>query len=130
MTPTEKLAFVREHHRAVLITRRGDGRVQSSPIVCATDDAGRVVISVTEDRAKTKNIRRDPRVALCVLDDDFFGAWLQIDGIAEIVPMPEALPGLKDLYRRVAGEHPNWDEYEQAMVDDRRVLLQITPDEG
>jgi hypothetical protein len=69
-------------------------------------------------------------VALCVLNDGFFGAWLQIDGVAEIVPMPAALPGLKDLYRQVAGEHPNWDEYEQAMVNDRRVLLRITPDEG
>ena len=103
MKLTEKLEFVRENHRAVLITQRKDGRVQTSPIVCGVDDDGHVVISVTEDRAKTKNVRRDPRVALC---------------------------GLKDLYRQVAGEHPNWDEYEQAMVNDRRVLLRITPDEG
>ncbi len=89
-----------------------------------------MVISVTEDRAKTKNVRRDPRVALCVMNDGFFGPWVQIDGTAEIVPMPAALPGLKDLYRQVAGEHPDWDEYERAMVDDRRVLLRITPDEG
>ena len=130
MEPSEKLEFVRENHRAVLITQRKDGRVQTSPIVCGVDDEGHVVISVTEDRAKTKNVRRDPRVALCVLNDGFFGAWLQIDGVAEIVPMPAALPGLKDLYRQVAGEHPNWDEYEQAMVDDRRVLLRITPDGG
>ena len=130
MKLTEKLEFVRENHRAVLVTQRKDGRVQTSPIVCGVDDDGHVVISVTEDRAKTKNVRRDPRVALCVLNDGFFGAWLQIDGVAEIVPMPAALPGLKDLYRQVAGEHPNWDEYEQAMVDDRRVLLRITPDEG
>jgi PPOX class probable F420-dependent enzyme len=130
MTLSEELEFVRENHRAVLVTHRKDGRVQTSPIVCAVDDEGHVVISVTEDRAKTKNVRRDPRVALCVFDDGFFGPWVQIDGTAEIVPMPEALAGLKDLYRRVAGEHPNWDEYEQAMVDDRRVLLRITPDAG
>ncbi len=130
MKLSDKLEFVRENHHAVLVTRRKDGRVQTSPIACGVDDEGHVVISVTEDRAKTKNVRRDPRVALCVLNDGFFGAWLQIDGEAEIVPMPAALPGLKGLYRQVAGEHPDWDEYEQAMVDDRRVLLRITPDEG
>jgi PPOX class probable F420-dependent enzyme len=130
MTLSEKLEFVRQNHRAVLVTQRKDGRVQTSPIVCGVDDEGHVVVSVTEDRAKTKNVRRDPRVALCVLNDGFFGSWLQIDGTAEIVPMPDALPGLKDLYRQVAGEHPDWDEYEQAMVDDRRVLPRTTPDEG
>lgn len=130
MTLSEKLEFVRQNHRAVLITQRADGRLQTSPIVCGVDDQDHVVISVTEDRAKTKNVRRDPRVALCVLNDGFFGPWVQIDGVADIVPMPDALAGLKDLYRQVAGEHPNWDEYEQAMVDDRRVLLRITPDGG
>jgi PPOX class probable F420-dependent enzyme len=129
MTAAEKLQFARDNHRAVLVTHRRDGRLQTSPIVCAVDDDGHVVMSVTEDRAKTKNVRRDPRVTLCVLSDGFFGDWVQIDGAADIVPMPEALDGLKDLYRQVAGEHPDWDEYEQAMVDDRRVLLRITPDE-
>lgn len=128
MTVEEKLAFVRENHRAVLVTRRMDGRAQTSPIVCGVDDGGHVVISVTEDRAKTKNVRRDPHVSLCVLNDGFFGPWVQIDGTAEIVPMPDAMTGLKDLYRQVAGEHPDWDEYERAMVDDGRVLLRITPD--
>jgi PPOX class probable F420-dependent enzyme len=128
MTAADKLKFVREHHRAVLVTYRQDGRLQTSPIVCATDDEGHVVISVTEDRAKTKNVRRDRRVALCVFNDGFFGDWVQIDGTADIVPMPEALEGLKDLYRQIAGEHPDWDEYAQAMADDRRVLLRITPD--
>jgi PPOX class probable F420-dependent enzyme len=128
MTADEKLAFVRDHHRAVLVTSRKGGRLQTSPIVCGVDDDGHVVISVTEDRAKTKNVRRDPRVALCVLSDGFFGEWLQIDGTADIVPMPQALDGLKDLYRQISGEHPDWDDYERAMIEDRRVLLRITPD--
>jgi PPOX class probable F420-dependent enzyme len=128
MGPQEKVAFVREHHRAVLVTHRRDGRLQTSPIVCGVDDADRVVISVTEDRAKTRNVRRDQRVSLCVMDDQFFGPWVQIDGRAEIVDLPEAMTGLKDLYRQVAGEHPDWDDYERAMVDDRRVLMRIVPD--
>jgi len=128
MAVEDVVAFVRENHRAVLVTRRRDGRLQTSPIVCGADDRGHVVISVTEDRAKTKNVRRDPRVTLCVMNDGFFGPWMQLDGHAEIVPLPEAMQGLKDLYRQVAGEHPDWDEYEQAMTNDRRVLLRITPD--
>jgi PPOX class probable F420-dependent enzyme len=128
VTPDEKRAFVRANHRAVLITRRADGRLQSSPIVCGVHDDGRIAISVTDDRAKTKNLRRDPRATLCVLNDGFFGEWTQIDGSTEIVAMPEALDGLKDLYRQVAGEHPDWDDYAAAMERDRRVLLLISID--
>ena len=127
MTPDQKRAFVRDNnHRAVLVTHRADGRLQTSPIVCGVHDDGRIAISVTEDRAKTKNLRRDPHATLCVLSDSFFGSWTQIDGTAEILPMPQALDGLKALYRQVAGEHPDWDEYATAMERDRRVLLLIT----
>jgi PPOX class probable F420-dependent enzyme len=130
MTLAEKLAFVRDNHRGVLVTHRRDDRLQTSPIVCGVDDDGRVVISVTQDRAKTKNVQRDPRVTLCVFNDGFFGAWIQVDGRAHIVPMPDAMQGLKALYRQVAGEHPDWDDYEAAMLKDRRVLMRIDPDEG
>ena len=126
MTPEEQRAFVREHHHAVLVTRRAAGRLQTSPIVCGLHDDGRVAISVTEDRAKTKNLRRNERATLCVFTDGFFGPWVQIDGTAELVPMPAALDGLKSLYRQVAGEHPDWAEYEEAMAKDRRVLLLIS----
>jgi PPOX class probable F420-dependent enzyme len=129
MTLAEKLAFIRENHRAVLVTRRKDDRLQTSPIVCGVDDDGHVAISVTQDRAKTKNVLRDPRVSLCVFNDGFFGPWVQIDGVAQILPMPDAMQGLKDLYRQVAGEHPDWDEYEAAMLNDRRVLMRITPND-
>jgi PPOX class probable F420-dependent enzyme len=129
MTPDQKRAFVRENHHAVLVTRRADGRLQSSPIACGVHHDGRIAISVTEDRAKTKNLRRDPRATLCVLNDGFFGEWTQIDGTTEIVAMPAALDGLKDLYRQVAGEHPDWDDYAAAMERDRRVLLLISIDD-
>jgi PPOX class probable F420-dependent enzyme len=87
----DKQEFVRSNHRAVLVTRRADGRLQTSPIVCGLHDDGRVAISVTEDRAKTKNLQRDQRATLCVMNDGFFGDWVQIDGTAEVVPTAEAL---------------------------------------
>jgi PPOX class probable F420-dependent enzyme len=125
----DKQEFVRSNHRAVLVTRRADGRLQTSPIVCGLHDDGRVAISVTEDRAKTKNLQRDQRATLCVMNDGFFGDWVQIDGTAEVVPTAAALEGLVALYRQIAGDHPDWDDYRAAMVRDRRVLLLISIDE-
>jgi PPOX class probable F420-dependent enzyme len=129
MTREEKQAFVRNNHRAVLVTRRADGRLQTSPIVCGLHEDGRVAISVTEDRAKTKNLRRDPGATLCVFSDGFFGEWVQIDGTAEVVPTAEAIDGLIALYRQIGGEHPDWEDYKAAMVRDRRVLLLISIDD-
>ena len=74
---------------------------------------------------KTHNVRRDPRVSLCVLSEGFFGEWIQVDGRAEVIPLPEAMDGLVDVYRKVAGEHPDWDDFRAAMVRERRVLLRI-----
>jgi PPOX class probable F420-dependent enzyme len=125
----KKQEFVRQNHHAVLVTRRADGRLQISPVVCGVHDDGRVAVSVTEDRAKTKNLRRDPRATLCVLNDAFFGEWVQIDGPAEIVPTADAVEGLVALYRQISGEHPDWDDYRAAMVRDRRVLVLISIDE-
>lgn len=118
--------FVREHHRAVLATRRADGQPQMSPVTVGVDAGGTIVISTRETAVKTRNLRRDPHASLCVMDDAFFGAWVQIDGVAEIVPLPDAMEGLVDYYRHVVGEHPNWEEYRQAMEQQRRVLLRIT----
>ncbi len=126
MTPEEKAAFTRTHHRAVLTTRRSGDGLQSSPIVCAVDDQNRVTISVTADRAKTKNLRRDPRASLCVLPDEFFGEWVQIDGTAEVVDLPEAMDGLIALYRTVQGEHPDWDDFRASMERDQRCLVRIS----
>ena len=125
MDLAEARAFLAQHHRAVLVTMRADGRPQTSPLLCGLDGHGRVVVSTRETAVKTRNARRDPRVSLCILSDGFFGDWAQIDGVAEIVPLPEAMEGLVDLYRSVQGEHPDWDEFRAAMVQQRRVLLRI-----
>ncbi len=127
MTLDEKLEYLHSHHHAVLVTRRADGRLQTSPIVCGVAGS-QVVISVTGDRAKTRNARRDPRVTLCAMSDEFFGPWVQVDGTAEVVDLPEAMDGLVELYRSISGEHPDWDDYRAAMIADGRCLLRITPE--
>jgi PPOX class probable F420-dependent enzyme len=120
------LEFVRTNHRAVMLTYRADGRPQMSPIVCNVDAGGRVVVSTRETALKAKNLRRDPRVSLCVVNDGFYGDWIQVDGSAEIVPLPEAMEPLVDYYRSISGEHPDWDEYRNAMERERRVIVRIT----
>ncbi len=121
----EARQFLRDHHRAVMVTFRSDGRPQTSPVLCGLDSAGRVVVSTRETAMKVKNLRRDPRVSLCVMDDGFFGKWIQVDGSAEVVPLPEAMEGLVDYYRTVAGEHPDWEDYRAAMERERRVLVRF-----
>jgi PPOX class probable F420-dependent enzyme len=128
VTPDEARAFVASNHRAVLVTRRSGGGVQTSPVTVGVDGDGKVVISTRQAAYKTRNLRRDPSATLCVFNDGFFGSWLQIDGTAEIVSLPEAMEPLVDYYRRISGEHPDWDEYRQAMRDQQRVLLRVTID--
>jgi PPOX class probable F420-dependent enzyme len=117
--------FLRDHHRAVMSTVRTDGRPQLSPVLCGLDEAGLVVISSTEDRAKVKNLRRDPRIGLCVFTDQFFDRWVQVEGVATVVSLPEAEELLVDYYRRLSGEHPDWDAYRAAMRDERRVIVRF-----
>ncbi len=117
--------FVRTHHHAVMSTYRADGRPQLSPVACGVDAQGHVVVSTRETAVKTLNLRRDPRVSLCVLSEGFFGDWIQIDGHATVVSLPEAMDPLVDYYRTVSGEHPDWDDYRAAMVRDRRVIVRI-----
>jgi PPOX class probable F420-dependent enzyme len=118
-------AFLAENHRGVLATFRRDGRVQQSPVTAGIDGEGRVMISVTEDRAKARNARRDPRVSLCVFNDAFYGAWVQVEGEAEFADGPDRLDALVDYYQRLSGTHPDWDAYRAAMQRDRRVLLRF-----
>jgi PPOX class probable F420-dependent enzyme len=117
--------FVREHHHAVMLTYRRDGAPQMSPVACGVDPEGRVVVSTRETAMKTRHVMRDPRVALCVLSDEFFGEWAQVEGTAEVVHLPEALEPLVEYYRSVSGEHPDWDDYRAAMVRDQRVLVRV-----
>ena len=123
----ELLEFVRPRHHLLLATTRADGRPQLSPVTGGVDAAGRIVISSYPGRAKTTNAERDPRVSVCVLSDDFGGAWVQVDGDAEVLHMPEAADGLVDYYRCIAGEHPDWDEYREAMRIQDKSLIRITP---
>ncbi len=118
--------FLHAHHRAVLATLRSDGRPQLSPVLCAVDDKGRVLISTRETAVKTRNLRRDPRASLCVINDGFFGEWVQVEGEAEIIHLPDAMELLIDYYRRIAGEHSDWDDYRTAMERERRVILRVS----
>ena len=118
--------FLRTSHRAVLVTRRNDGGLQTSPVAVAVDDEGRAIVSTRAPSAKARNLDRDPRATLCVVSDGWWGPWVHVEGATEVVRQPDALPLLEDYYRRVAGEHPDWADYRRAMVEEQRVLLRIT----
>ena len=128
MTPDQAREFVADNHRAVMITHRSAGGLQTSPVLVCIDGDGKVVISSRETAYKVRNLRRHPTATLCVFTDGFFGPWIQIEGAAEIVPLPAAMEGLIDYYRRISGEHPDWDDYRRAMVDQQRVLIRLSID--
>ena len=94
---------------------------------CGVDPEGRIVVSTYPQRAKTSNTRRDPEVSICTLSDDFDGPWVQVYGTAEVLDMPEAAEPFVDYFRSIAGEHPDWDEYKQAMADQGKSLIRIMP---
>jgi PPOX class probable F420-dependent enzyme len=121
------LEFVRPRHKMLLITQRSDGAPQASPVTGGVDDSGRIVIASYPERAKSRNARRRPAVSVVVLSDDFEDAWVQVDGTCEVLDVPEALDGFVEYFRNISGEHPDWDEYRQAMVDQGKCLLRITP---
>ena len=123
----ELLDFVRPRHRMVLTTFRLDGSLQSSPVSGGVDGEGRIVIATYPQRAKSANVRRARRASVIVLSDDFDGPYVQVDGDAEVIDLPDAVEPLVDYYRSIAGEHPDWDEYRQAMVDQGKCLIRITP---
>ncbi|WP_322920883.1 PPOX class F420-dependent oxidoreductase [Nocardioides renjunii] len=121
------LDFVRPRHRFVLITRRADGTSQASPVTGGVDGAGRLVVSTYPERAKTRNVRRDRAVSVLVLSDDWDGPWVQVNGEAEVLDVPEAVEGLVEYFRTISGEHPDWEEYRQAMLDQGKSLIRVTP---
>ncbi|HEX6932094.1 MAG TPA: PPOX class F420-dependent oxidoreductase [Streptosporangiaceae bacterium] len=118
--------FMRVNHRAVLATRRSDGLPQLSPVTAGVGADGRVLISTRETAMKTRNLAKDPYASLCVMNDGFFGEWVQVEGTAEIIHLPLAMDLLVDYYRRISGEHPDWEDYRNAMRRDRRVIVAIT----
>lgn len=125
------LTFARQHPRAVLTTQKRDGRPQLSNVMFAVDDDGVVRVSITADRAKYRNLVRDPRASLHVTQDDFY-AYAVLEGdveLSEVAAAPDdaTVDELVDLYRAMVGEHPDWDEYRAAMVTDRRVVARLRP---
>ncbi|WP_428342655.1 PPOX class F420-dependent oxidoreductase [Mycobacterium sp.] len=124
---SELLDFVRPRHRMVLTTFRADGSLQSSPVTGGVDEDGRLVIASYPQRAKSANIRRTPKASVVVLSDEFNGAYVQIDGDAEAINVPDAVELLVDYYRAIAGEHPDWDEYRSAMLSQGKCVIRVTP---
>lgn len=117
--------YLRHNNHAVMATFRKDGRPAMSPVTVDVDPEGRVRISTRETAMKVKHLRRDPRVALTAFPDAFYGEWVQVEGTAEIVTLPEAMDLLVEYYRQVSGEHPDWDDYRAAMVRDQRVIVRF-----
>ncbi len=121
--------FIREHHRGVLATRAGAGAIRQSPVVATVDDEGLIVISSRETAYKVRYLREDPRAQLCLFTDRFFGAWVWVEGTADILSLPEAMEPLVDYRRRFAdAAGMDWDDYRARMERERRVLIRITPE--
>lgn len=127
VTLPELLDFIRPRHHMVLTTFRADESLQSSPATGGLDADGRIVVATYPQRAKAANIRRRPRASVTVLSDEFDGPYVQVDGHAEVIDLPEAVEPLVEYFRSVAGEHPDWEEYRKAMVDQRKCLIRVTP---
>ncbi len=122
----ELLAFLRPRHHVILSTTRADGTAQSSPVTAGIDGAGRLVVATYPQRAKVRNLRRRPAASACVLSDEWNGPWVQIDGPAEVLDLPVALEPLVEYFRVISGEHPDWDEYRAAMVQQAKCLIRVT----
>ncbi|QCW50979.1 PPOX class F420-dependent oxidoreductase [Nocardioides dongxiaopingii] len=123
----ELLDFARTRHRLVLVTQRADGSPQVSPVTGGVDQEGRIVVSTYPERAKAVNARRTPEVSVLVMSDEFDAEWVQVDGTCEVIDPPDSVEPLVDYFRCISGEHPDWDEYRQAMREQGKSLLRITP---
>jgi PPOX class probable F420-dependent enzyme len=120
------LDFVRQNHRGILATTRSDGTPQMSPVTAGVDDEGRVIISSRQTAYKVRHLRALPYASYCGFTDGFFGEWVQVEGPVEVMELPDAMEPLVEYYRGISGEHPDWDDYRQAMERDQRVLLRLT----
>jgi PPOX class probable F420-dependent enzyme len=124
----EMLGFIRSRHRGILATTRANGSPQTSPVAFGVDGEGRAVVSTYPSRAKVTNLRARPAATLTVISDDWNDAWVQLDGTAEVLDLPDALEPLVEYFRSISGEHPDWDEYRAAMVQQGKCLLRLTID--
>jgi PPOX class probable F420-dependent enzyme len=121
----ELVAFLRSRRHGVLVTTREDGGPQLSPVTYGVDGEGRVVVSTYPERAKVVNLRKRPRASFVSLGEDFDDPWVQVDGEAEVLDVPESVEPLVEYYRAAAGEHPDWDEYREAMVRQGKSVIRI-----
>jgi PPOX class probable F420-dependent enzyme len=119
--------FLRPRHHMILLTWRRDGGLQGSPVTAGVDEAGRIVVATYPERAKAVNVARRPQASVIVLSEEFNGPWVQVDGDAELITLPDAVEPLVDYFRAISGEHSDWAEYRQAMVDQGKALIRITP---
>lgn len=128
MNRDDALEFVSKNHKAVLVTRKADDGLQTSPVTVGIDGDNYVIISSRETAYKVRNLRRDPRATLCIFSDNFFGNWIQIEGRADLIGMPDAMERLVEYYRRISGEHPDWDDYRSAMKEQKRLIIRVSID--
>jgi PPOX class probable F420-dependent enzyme len=126
VTREQLLEFLRTRHHAILLTSKKDGGPQLSPVTSGVDAQGRLVIATYPQRAKVHNIRRAARVSACVLSEDWDGPWVQLDGYAEVLDLPESVEPLVEYFRSIAGEHSDWDEYREAMRKQGKSLIRVT----
>ena len=120
--------FIRPRHSAILCTSRADATPQMSPVTMGVDIDGSILVASYPERAKVRNLRARPQASVCVLSDTFAGEWVQVSGTATVVDVPEAVDGLVAYFRSISGEHPDWDEYRQAMIDQGKSLIRLHPD--
>ena len=99
-----------------------------SPVTMGVDTGGSILVASYPERAKVHNLRVRPQASMCVLSDTFAGEWVQVSGSATVVDIPEAVDGLVAYFRSISGEHPDWGEYRQAMIDQGKVLIRLEPD--
>jgi PPOX class probable F420-dependent enzyme len=123
----ELTEFLRPRHHVILLTPRNDGGWQGSPVTSGVDAEGRIVISTYPERAKAANVARHGKAAVVVLSEDFNGPWVQVEGDAELLTLPDALEPLVEYFRSISGEHSDWDEYRDAMTTQGKALIRITP---
>jgi PPOX class probable F420-dependent enzyme len=122
--------FLARHHWGVLTTRRKDGSLQMSPVTAGIDPDGRAIISSRETAYKVNNLRRDPRAAVCVFTTEFHGeGWVQINGNAEILSLPQAMDTLVYLERQAKGENRDWPSFHERMAREKRVIIRIRIDD-
>lgn len=124
MDPATAVDYVRNNDRAVMLTTRSNGGPAMAPVTVAVID-DRVILSTRETAYKVAHLRRDPHTSLCVFDEKWLGRWVQLNCRATVISLPHALDTLVEYYRTLRGEHPDWDEYRHAMIDDQRCVVRF-----